>query len=166
MGSLPMERPLLVLLLIGFFTWLGLAASGYAARHSQLMEEWVVGSTRLVEVSVVAEDRHRLACASDQEIGRVHCRYRAGEARREPADEPNDLQPLNTVKNELFLGAGLWVDPSLPIPTTGERFSVVCSYHVDGVVRSAALRWEEDGAFAPLKQTATVGRLTDCVIPK
>lgn len=164
--SLPMERTLLVLLLIGFLTWLGLAATGYAARHSQLTEEWAVGSTRLVEVTVVAQDRVGLACASDLSFGALHCGYRASHARREPADEPNTLQPLNSVKNELFLGAGLWSDPSLPVPTSGQRFSITCNYHVEGVMRSAALRWSGDGPFVPLAQTVTVGHFRNCVIPK
>jgi hypothetical protein len=164
--SLPMERTLLVLLLIGFFTWLGFAVSGYAARHSQLTEEWAVGSTRLVEVTVVAQDRVRLACASDLSFGALHCGYRASQARWEPVDAPNTLQPLNSVKNELFLGAGLWADEALPIPESGQRFSMTCNYHVQGVMKSAALRWAEDGAFTPLTQTVTVGRFSDCVIPK
>ncbi|HEX7670198.1 MAG TPA: hypothetical protein VF395_11465, partial [Polyangiaceae bacterium] len=165
--SLPMERTLLVLLLIGFFTWLVFAATGYAARHSQLSEEWSVGSTRLVEVTVVAEDRRRLACASDLPIGSLHCGYLANGKRREPPeDEANTLQPLNTVKSELFLGAGLWSDPGLPVPSMGVRFSVVCNYHVEGVLKSAALRWAYQGPFDPLKQTITAGRFTDCVIPR
>jgi hypothetical protein len=164
--SLPMERTLLVLLLIGFFTWLGFAVTGYAARHSQLTEEWAVGSTRLVEVTVVAQDRVRLACASDLSFGSLHCGYRASQARWEPVDEPNTLQPLNTVKNELFLGAGLWSDPELPIPEFGQRFSMTCNYHVEGVMKSAALRWSELGPFAPLTQTVTVGHFSNCVIPK
>lgn len=164
--SLPMERTLLVLLLIGFFTWLALSVTGYAARHSQLNEEWSVGSTRLVEVTVVAEDRRRLSCASALEAGTLHCGYLANGRLREPVDEANTLQPLNTVKNELLLGAGLWSDPALPVPPMGVRFSVVCNYHVEGVLKSVALRWGDQGPFEPLKQTATVGHFTNCVIPR
>ena len=164
--SLPMERTLLVLLLIGFFTWLAFATTGYAARHAQLNEEWSVGSTRLVEVTVVPEDRQRLACGSDFEIGSLHCGYLANGRRREPVDEPNTLQPLNTVKNELFLGAGLWEGSTFPVPPLGVRFSVVCNYHVEGVLKSAALRWGDQAPFEPLKQTITVGHFTDCVIPR
>ncbi len=164
--SLPMERTLLVLLLIGFFTWLGFAVTGYAARHSQLTEEWAFGSTRLVEVTVVAPDRQSLACASDVTFGELHCGYRANHAAWGTADEANTLQPLNSVKNELFLGAGLWSDPTLPVPTNGQRFSVSCNYHVEGVLRSASLRWAPNGPFVPLTQTVTVGRFSHCVIPK
>lgn len=164
-STLPLERTLLVLFLIGFFTWVAFAVSGYAARHSQITEEWAVGSTRLVEVTLVPEDQSRLACASDLRFGDLHCGYSGNQTAMQPPEPANTLQPLNTVKNELFLAAGAWPD-SLQEPPRGVRYSIVCNYHVAGVTRSAALRWAEGGPFAPMNQTATVGRLTDCVIPR
>ena len=47
-----------------------------------------------------------------------------------------------------------------------ERFTVVCNYHVVGVLKSAALRWALNGSFNPLEQSVAVGNLSDCVIPQ
>jgi hypothetical protein len=35
-----------------------------------------------------------------------------------------------------------------------------------GSLKSASLRWQPTGAFAPLKDAAPVGLLTECVIPQ
>ena len=161
-----MERPFSALILIGFVTWLLFTWSGYAKRHSENMEGWSVGGTRIVEVTVVPEDRERLACASDVRVGNLHCGYTNAQQPNGAGDERDTLQPLNTIKNELLLGAGLFVDIANQIPRPGQRFTVVCNYHVEGVVKSATLRWETGGQFVPASQSVTLGHLTDCVLPK
>jgi hypothetical protein len=161
-----LERALLVFLLIGFVLWLIFGVLGYEKGHPQLTDSWAIGTVRLVEVSVVPEDRDALACASDTAYGSLRCRYHADETTIDPANERDVIQPLNTVKNELLLGAGLWSDLGSSIPEKGHRFTVACNFHVEVVLRSAALRWAPHGVFSPLALTAAAGHLTDCVIPK
>jgi len=43
---------------------------------------------------------------------------------------------------------------------------VACNYKVLGVLKSVGLRWAVNGSFDPVKQSVTVGALTDCVLPK
>lgn len=146
-----------------FFTW-----TGYSSKYAQVTEGWHLGQTKLIEVTVVREDKGRLACSSDVVTDGVHCGYRANgqpfEAHTQ--DDSHVLSPFNTIKNELFLGAGLWTSPALSGPLPTERFTVACNYKVLGVVKSVGLRWAANGSFDPVKQSVTVGSLTDCVIPK
>jgi hypothetical protein len=47
-----------------------------------------------------------------------------------------------------------------------ERFTVVCNYHVVGVLKAVSLRWSPTGNFSPVDQSVAVGNLTDCTIPQ
>ncbi len=145
------------------FAW-----TGYANRYAQVTEGWHLGQTKLVEVTVVKEDKGRLACASDVISDGVHCGFRANGQPFEAStqDDSHVLSPYNTVKNELFLAAGLWTSPALLGPLPTERFTVACNYKVLGVLKSVGLRWQANSSFDPVKQSVTVGSLTDCVIPK
>lgn len=158
----------LTLLSIGIVLWLIFAWSGYSSKYSQTTEGWKLNSTKMIEITVVAEDRVNLACASDVEIGGVHCGYRANQQPRggEPASDSQVLQPFNTVANELFLGAGLWTSPSLPKQLPTSRFTVMCNCKVLGAAKSMSLRWAIKGSFDPLKSSVAVGALSDCVIPE
>jgi hypothetical protein len=153
---------------IGVVVGLVFAWTGYANRYAQVTEGWHLGQTKLVEVTVVKEDKGRLACASDVISDDVHCGFRASGQPFEAStqDDSHVLSPYNTVKNELFLAAGLWTSPALSGPLPTERFTVACNYKVLGVLKSVGLRWQPNGAFDPVKQSVTVGSLTDCVIPK
>ncbi|HJX52902.1 MAG TPA: hypothetical protein VJ801_09070 [Polyangia bacterium] len=154
--------------LIGFGVWVVSAGSRYREEYAQAMEGWRVGSTRVVELTLVREDKRNLECASDQVIAGLRCGNggESHEAGRLPADNPQILQPYNTVGNELLLGAGLWSSPDLKEPLPQARFTVVCTYHIEGVMRSALTRFDPAGSFAPLGKTATVGTLTDCMLPR
>jgi len=153
---------------IGMVVGLVFAWTGYANRYAQVTEGWHLGQTKLVEVTVVKEDKGRLACASDVISDDVHCGFRASGQPFEAStqDDSHVLSPYNTVKNELFLAAGLWTSPALSGPMPTERFTVACNYKVLGVLKSVGLRWQPNGSFDPVKQSVTVGSLTDCVIPK
>ncbi len=145
------------------FTW-----TGYSSKYAQVTEGWHLGQTKLIEVTVVREDKGRLACSSEVVTDGVHCAYHANgqpfEAHTQ--DDAHVLSPFNTIKNELFLGAGLWTSAALQGPLPTERFTVACNYKVLGVVKSVGLRWAANGSFDPVKQSVTVGSLTDCVLPK
>jgi hypothetical protein len=172
-ASAPREYDVLMktvfsLFVIGVVVGLVFAWTGYANRYAQVTEGWHLGQTKLVEVTVVKEDKGRLACASDVITDDVHCGFRASGQPFEAStqDDSHVLSPYNTVKNELFLASGLWTSPALSGPMPTERFTVACNYKVLGVLKSVGLRWQPNGSFDPVKQSVTVGSLTDCVIPK
>lgn len=147
-----------------FFAW-----TGYSNRYAQVTEGWHIGQSKLIEVTVVQEDKGRLACASDVILeDNVHCGFRANGQPFEASTQEDShvLSPYNTVKNELFLAAGLWTSPALRGRLPNERFTVACNYKITGVLKSVGLRWSANASFEPVKQSVTVGTLTDCVIPK
>ena len=156
------------LLCIGVALWLVLAWAGYKEKYTQQTEGWRLGSTRMLEVTIIREDKKNLACASDRSFGEIRCAHaRDGKfLGTNPADSPNILQPFNTVKNELFLAAGLWQSPILKEPLPTERFTVVCNYHVVGVLKAVALRWSPTGTFGPVDQSVAAGTLSNCAIPQ
>jgi len=158
----------LSLFLIGFGVWVFSAGKRYREEYAQSMEGWRVGSTRTVEITLVKEDRRNLSCASDQVIGGLQCGYRGESHGAGPLspDSPQILQPYNTVGNELFLGAGLWNSPDLKEPLPQGRFTVVCNYHITGVIKSASIRFDLAAPFGPIGRTVTVGTLTDCMLPR
>ncbi len=152
----------------GVALWLVLAFSGYKEKYSQQTDGWRLGSTQMIEVTLSREDKKNLACASDRSFDDVRCGF-ARDGRpigRSPESDAHILQPFNTVKNELFLAAGLWQAPVLHEPLPAERFTVVCNYHVVGVLKAVALRWSPTGSFNPVDQSVAVGTVSDCVIPQ
>jgi hypothetical protein len=165
-GPHVLTSTVLALLSIGVALGLVFAWSGYADRYAQLTDGWRLGGTRLVEITLIPQDKDNLACASDMVIGGLHCAYRSSHQPFGPADEAHTLRPYNTTGSELFLGGGLWSLPVLQGQLPRDRFSVACNYTVLGVAKSVSLRWSPTGSFDPLKPTITVGRLSDCVIPQ
>jgi hypothetical protein len=156
------------LLCIGVALWLILAWSGYKEKYSQQTEGWHLGSTKMLEITLIRDDKKNLACASDRTFGEIRCGFsRIGNPfGPKPEEDPHILQPFNTVKNELFLAAGLWQAPVLKEPLPADRFTVVCNYYVVGVLKAVALRWSPTGSFNPVEQSVAVGSLSDCVIPQ
>ncbi len=154
--------------LIGFGLAVLFAGKRYREEYAQSIEGWRVGSTRLVEITLVKEDRRNIACASDQVIAGLRCGYGGDlhEARPLSSDSQTTLQPYNTVGNELMLAAGLWTSSELKGPLPQDRFTVQCSYRILGVLRSASVRFHPAAAFAPVTKTLTVGTLTDCTLPR
>jgi hypothetical protein len=153
---------------IGVALWLILAWAGYKEKYSQQTEGWHLGSTKMLEITLIRDDKKTLACASDKSFAGVHCGYKANGQPWGTTQEtdPHVLQPFNTVKNELFLAAGLWQAPILHEPLPAERFTVVCNYRVLGVLRAVSLRWSLTGNFGPVDQSVAVGTLSDCTIPQ
>jgi hypothetical protein len=153
----------IVFVLFILYSW-----SGYSDKYAQVTEGWSIGNTKMIEITLVRDDKEGLACSSNLDFGGVRCGYAAnGTPLGDKGPSPSQLlQPFNTVKNELFLGAGLWASKGLPKTLPTERFTVVCNYRVIGVARSMALRWGQKASFDPLKHSAAVGTLNDCVIPQ
>jgi hypothetical protein len=162
-------RPLLALVAIGVFVWLVFTVSGYGRRYAQMAEPWSIGGTRLVEITLVKADRNALCCASDVVLsGGVRCAYGANEKRPTPpvTDDKLILSPYATVGHELLLGAGLWTAADLRSSVPDHRFTMVCNFHMTGVMKSVSLRWSPTGRFDPVKQSVPAGTLTDCAFPR
>lgn len=164
-------RALLAFFVIGFCLWLGFAWSGYAAKYTQTLDGWRLGTTQLIELTLVKEDRQNLACASDVALGDLHCGYQSdgrshASSLPETEEDRHELRPYNTVKNELFLAAGLWSSSALRGALPGHRFTVVCNYSLIGLMKSVSLRWSPTGTFDPARITIPAGVLSDCVIPQ
>ena len=155
-------------LCMGVLLWLLFSWSGYKDRYSQQTEGWHLGSIKMIEVTLIRDDKKNLACSSDRSFDGIHCGYYANSQPWGPGPENdvNALQPFNTVKNELFLASGLWFAPVLQGELPTSRFTVVCNYHVKGVLKNVSLRWSPTGTFGPVDQSVVVGPLTDCVIPQ
>jgi hypothetical protein len=164
----PLLGSFLALFVIGFGVWLVSATKSYREEYAQATEGWRVGSSRVVELTVIKEDATNLACASDQEFAGVRCGYRRDkrEAGSVSPDNRQMLQPYNTVNNELLLGAGLWSSPALKGPLPGSRFSVICNYNIKGVVKTVAIRFNPKATFAPVGKTVTAGTFSECQLPK
>lgn len=153
--------------LIVFGVWLFSAGRKYRAEYAHSMEGWRVGSTRVVELTLIRQDKQNLACAADHEVEGLQCGYRSdSQPVATSADDPRILNPWNTVGNELLLGAGLWNSPGLQGPLPDTRFSVICNYAIKGVMRSALVRFDPAAGFSPIGRPVTVGTLTNCVLPR
>ena len=159
-------RGLSVLICIGFALWLSLRWSGYAETHVRDVEGWRLGGVSMVELTLVPQDKERLACASNADVAGLRCAFQAS---MQPwplvPDAERRLSPYSTIHRQLLLGAGLWAQPALRGRLPQRRFSVVCNFHVQGVIRSASVRWEAHEPFDALQEAIAVGTLSDCVIP-
>jgi hypothetical protein len=157
---------LLSLFIIGFGVWLIFAWSGYSERYSQMTDGWHKGGTYSIELTVIREDVNNLACASDLVVDGLRCGHRANGQPVQPAPEDRVLlRPYNTVDSVLLLGAGLWSAPGMRGPLPTARFTVVCEFHMLGVIKSVKTRWSPAGAFLPTSRSLPVGTLSGCVIP-
>jgi hypothetical protein len=152
--------------LIVFVVWMISGGKRYRAEYAQATENWRVGSTRVVELTLVKDDLKHLACASDQAIAGLRCGYGKDKREVSPPDEPKNLRPYNTVANELLLGSGLWSSPDLKGPLPDRRFSVICNYNIKGVVKSVSIRFNPSASFAGVGKSVTAGTLTECVLPR
>ena len=153
---------------IGFGVWVIFAGSRYRQEYADSVEGWHMGSTRTVELSIVREDQHNLECAADPVVAGLRCSHRHDLQEAGPAspDKSEILQPYNTVGNELLLGAGLWSSPDMKGPMPEGRLTVVCNYHIKGVLKSAMIRFSPTAPFGPVGRTITLGTFTDCMIPR
>jgi len=156
--------------LIVFGVWVVSAGKRYREEYAQGQgtEGWSVGSTQSVQLTLVREDKNNLACASDQVVAGLRCAYRSDRsaAGASGPDDPQILQPYNTVGSELLLGAGLWLASDLKKPLPATRFTVMCNYHIQGVAKSAAIRFDPAAPFVAAGKSLTAGTLSDCTLPQ
>ena len=127
-----LRMTLFSLFTIGVVVGLLFAWTGYSHKYAQVTEGWHLGQSKLIEVTVVKEDKGRLACASDISMEGIHCGYHLDGKPFEShsQDDSQVVSPFNTVKNELFLGAGLWTSLAVHGPVPNERFTAACNYKI------------------------------------
>jgi hypothetical protein len=156
------------LVCVGFTIWVVVRWIGFRDLYAQQTEGWHVGSTKMLEVTLVRDDKKNLACASNRHFGRIHCAFDASGRPWGPGPEQDvhALQPYNTVGHELFLASGVWFSRALRGELPATRFTVVCNYHIKGVLKDVSLRWSPADPFEPVGQSLAVGTLTDCVMPE
>jgi hypothetical protein len=161
-------RALSALLCIGFVLWLFVSWNKYSTHFAQSSDVWRVGGTHLIEITLIPEDVRNLACSSDTEFSGLRCGFHRNGSPFGSAgsDDEITLRPYNTVKNELFLTAGLWSSPVMRQGLPKERFSITCNYTIVGVTRSVSLRWGPTAPFGPVQTSVPVGRLSNCVFPQ
>ncbi len=152
---------------IGFGVWLVTAGKHYREQYTQYVDGFRLGSTRMVELTLVASDQQGLGCASDTVVEGLHCSHHADSREAGPLTpvDPQLLQPYYTTSKELLLGAGLWLTPAMKPPLPGGRFTVVCNYHVVGVTKAVAIRFAPTSAFGQVGGLVPMGTLSDCVFP-
>ena len=153
------------LLLTAVVLFLGFSWSSYRDTYAIAESGFRIGGVRLVEITLIREDLQNLACASELRTGALRCGFDGSKQRVDGLGETETLRPYNTVKSELLLAAGLWSALGDPAALPRARFTVVCNYHVTGVLRSAALRWAPTANFDRLDRSVPVGFVTDCQIP-
>jgi hypothetical protein len=158
---------LLSFFIIGFSVWLVFAWVDYGKRYAQSTDGWHRGGTYSIELTLIREDVSNLGCASAVVIDGLECANRADQT--PVAHEPDDgvlLRPYSTVDSVLLLGSGLWTSPGLRGPLPAQRFTVVCDFHMAGVMKSVSLRWSPGGPFKPVDRSLPVGTFSGCVIPR
>ena len=158
----PTRNIVLFVALVAFlalaFTVIGKKTGG---GQSNAKTGWKKGLKPTVEITVVPDDQRKLACAYDGDVEGRHCGFLT--QTRKNTDKPKDpsksdklLQPYTTTDGKQFLAAGLWMaeatkkkvkevkeNPSLP-----QRFSVKCTYVVEGTVKTASVQWSP-GSWHP-----------------
>jgi hypothetical protein len=159
---------LLGLFLVTFGVWVTFAWTNYGTRYATHGDRWYKGGVSSIELTLVREDAQNLSCASDVEMEGLHCAYRANQQPfgNIPPDDRVTLRPYNTIDSQMLLAAGLWSSPALAEPMPNERFTVVCSFHMVGAIKSVSTRWSPTGNFGPAKDSVPAGYLSDCMIPR
>lgn len=152
---------------IGLVLWAVFAVSGYRGRYSKATDSWQMDATRVVELTVVPAERELRSCASDVFITkRLHCgKHADGSTYGGPVSEDTSvLQPLEDVRGNLFLAAGLWAQPLVRQSLGQQRFNVLCNLTVYGAAHTAVITTPLHPGPKPLEQAVAVGSIHGCSI--
>ncbi|HSO00475.1 MAG TPA: hypothetical protein VLS89_19420 [Candidatus Nanopelagicales bacterium] len=158
---------LLFVLIVG-----GLAAAfallGQETGGSVAAANWKPGAKPQVEITLIANDRRELSCWSAEELNGRHCGFEGPTkpwSKGDPADDKTLLRPYTTVDRIQFLAAGLWTEPALSgsnLPLG--RFSVKCTYNVEGVIKRPGIRWSSEGAWLDQTNDWHTGYVSNCKV--
>ena len=85
--------------------------------------------------------------------------------------------PVSVVKTTTIVPAGrsgndapitktheVWTSADMKQPLPAGRFTVSCTYSIDGMVRAAAIRFASTAPFDRIGKTIPVGALSDCTL--
>jgi hypothetical protein len=161
-GSLGKSMILFVIIVGGLAA--GFALLGQESSTGPAAPKWTTGQIADLDITLVADDKNKLACAAPDEIAGAHCAFEAQTkpwSKGDSADDKKLLKPYTTVDHVQILGSGLWTDPALTgtLPTT--RFTVKCKYKVEGKAKSSWMRWDIGGSWNEVKDIYT-GSLSGC----
>ncbi|MEO5729977.1 MAG: hypothetical protein ABI134_21725 [Byssovorax sp.] len=161
-GSLG-KSMLLFVLIVGGLT-AAFVVFGESSSSGPAAPKWKVGESPELELTLVADDKTKLACAAPEEIAGARCAFEDKTKARPAGDTADDkklLRPYTTVDHVQVLASGLWSDPALTgtLPTT--RFSVKCKYKVEGKVKSSWMRWDIGGNWNEVKDIYA-GSISGC----
>jgi hypothetical protein len=144
------------------FALLGQERGGGAAKGPS----WKVGDTVNLEITLTANDKKELSCASSDEINGRHC------ANETPAkvwskdtsgDDKKLFRPYTSTDNVQFVAAGLWSEPALANNLPASRFSVKCKYTVEGKLKAPTFHWESGWEGQP-RGEMFAGILSGCTL--
>jgi hypothetical protein len=144
-------------------------------------EQWKVGKTATVHITVTTADYDKLACADPRPLGPDRCGYvdertRAPRPEGAPLDDnkKHELQPYRSSDDQLLLMAGLWAQPEVatrlhrePARSVAEsrlsRFYVACELEFLEERDQAKVRWDRRGAWSN-QGKAMVARPKSCSV--
>jgi hypothetical protein len=128
--------------------------------------KWRKGQKVQLNITLDPRDDMKLACASKTVIEGKRCEFEAKNQKYAGALEDKALlRPYTTTDGVQFLAAGLWSHPDLDKgKRPRERFTVACTFVVDGSVASPAIRWDPAGAWNEKNQSWFAGSVTECKV--
>jgi hypothetical protein len=163
-GSLGKSMILFVLIVGGLAA--AFALLGQESSSGPAAPKWKTGDTADLELTVIADDKKNLACASTDDVAGAHCAFE-DKAKPRPsgdiADDKKLLKPYTTVDHVQVLASGLWTDPGMTGTLPTARFSVKCKYKVEGKMKAAAIRWAIDGQWYDSKDLYS-GSISGCKV--
>lgn len=163
-GSLGKSMILFVIIVGGLAA--GFALLGQESSTGPAAPKWKTGETVDLDLTLIADDKKNLACATTDEIGGAHCAFEAQAkpwSKGDSADDKKLLKPYTTVDHVQILASGVWSDPALTGTLPTARFSVKCKYKVDGKVKAASIRWASDGPWYDSKDLYA-GSISGCKV--
>jgi len=146
----PIARAIALIVLVGIPAALFLFSGrerGKAAGGGKLPASagWVVGSEHDANITLVAQDKTYLACASPEELAGKHCEYEAKDkkwSKGGSADDKMQLRPYRLAgTNDPVLISGLWSEPALKGTLPNQRFAIRCKIKVEGKLKKPTVRW-------------------------
>lgn len=144
-----------------------LGVGGYYLARRLSHPKWKVGSEVSVEITLVATDKAGLACAASDEVAGKRCAF---EEPRKPAtaakgaDDKALLKPYTTTDRRNLLAAGLWSEPALAGDLPSGRFSVKCSFVIEGMMKQLSVRWGTGGQWSPPVNDWFTGTVKSCTL--
>lgn len=144
----------------------GFALLGQERGGAQKGPTWKVGDSVNLDITLTANDKRELSCASTEEIAGRRCGFEnpskpwTGEGSQ---DDKKTFRPYTSTDNVQFVAAGLWSEPSLAGTLPQTRFTVKCKYTVEGKLKAPTFHWESGWEGQP-RGEMYAGLLSGCTL--